>query len=420
MVELDVLLNDRHVAVLRETRKGARLVFDADVVEGYRGLPLLSASLPVKARPYGEGLTNAWFENLLPEGARLERLCRELGCAPTDYVRILAKIGWECAGAVAIVDPESQPLAQKDALRPLPDAELATRLAGLPRFDAESALAMRVSLGGFQEKMLVSSGDVVFRDGLVSQGSFCLPAGAALSTHILKPQLSSRYPGLIEAEAWAMAVASRAARCAKTALLRIDGAPTTLVVERFDRARRDGALVRVHQEDCCQALGLPPSGKYASARVAKGDDPSYVGIARVLAAFADCSDAELAELLRQMTVNFVLGNTDAHAKNYALLYRGLCSPTLSPLYDVTPSCDIEPGATHLSLRINGKVAIGEVGRDDVLDEAMSWGVSAEAATQALDETLDSILEGLEAAASFYPSAAQRYADAALSRLGKLR
>lgn len=419
MVELDVLLGEDHIATLEPTRGGGRLRYDEEIASERVGKPVLSTSLPAKKRPFAEGRTGAWFENLLPEGERLMRLCRELSCAPSDYMTILSQTGWECAGAVSVT-PHGADSPHEGTLVPLAQKELADRLSNLPLYDAEEALVGRMSLGGFQEKMLVFAHDVTLQNGTLSGGEFFLPEGTSLSTHILKPQLATKYPHLIQAEAWAMAVASVAARCARAGLLHLEDAPLTLVVERFDRERTDGTLVRLHQEDCCQALGLPPSHKYASAAEEKGDDPSYAKIAALLTSYAVNYQVELLELLRQMTVNYVLGNADAHAKNYAFLYLITGQPTLSPLYDVTPVLDLEPKAKHLSLRINGKVLASEIQREDLLQEAEQWGIPRAVAEQTLGETLDKLEEGIQLANRYYPEADKQYGISAQKRVGALR
>lgn len=197
--------------------------------------------------------------------------------------------------------------------------------------------------GGFQEKLCIVSRNLDVHDGRTNSFDFLLPDAVTVSTHILKPQPVGPYPLLIESEAWAMTVASYAARCASVALLEIEGAPQTLVVQKFDRLPTNDRAQRIHQEDCCQALGLSPHQKYASESTPKGSDPTYKSIARLLMRYAPHPLDELHELLRQLIVNLVMGNTDAHAKNYSLLYQEPCSPTLSPIYDAVPIQGIEKG-----------------------------------------------------------------------------
>lgn len=411
---LEVYLSGRLVGTLTRTRRGARFSYLPDLVREYAGQPILSAVLPVKQRPYSEGLTNAWFSGLLPEGERLERICRQLSCHPSDYLSVLAEIGWECAGAVSIV-PHGSSEDRPAKYEPLDWMQLETKINELPLYSSEDGLPPRVSLGGYQEKLCLAARDVVVSEGFVSSAAFCLPSASAISTHILKPQPRGRYPHLIEGEAWAMRATSHAATCAKTSLLQVGDAPLTLLVERFDRDHAGEAPIRIHQEDCCQALGLPPSRKYALAKGPRGDEPSYQKIADLLMRYAQNSEAEKAELLRQVTVNLAIGNTDAHAKNHSLLYEAECSPRLSPMYDVLPVREIEPSSEILSMRIGGKITAAEVGRADLLNEAESWDVAFDPAV-VIDDALESLASGVVDASETYPHAGSLFADAVNRRI----
>lgn len=414
---LVVRLHDREVGTLHPTRRGARFAYCEDALDTWRGRPLLSLSLPVKRRPYAEGLTGSWFRGLLPEGDRLASICRMLRCEENDYISLLAHIGWECAGAVSIAAPGFEP-PKAAAPRALNPDELAEKLRELPAYGGID-LTARVSLGGFQEKLLVVASQVVVREGYVSAAEWAEPDPATISTHIIKPQPQNRYPHIIEAEAWAMTAARRAARCSEVALLKPAGAPLSLVVRRFDRIEEEGVLRRVHQEDCCQALGLPPTGKYAGTDMQRGTDPTYSGIARLLALYADDPRREQRELLRQMVVNLALGNTDAHAKNYALLYREPAVPTVAPLYDVIPVVDIEPRASQLSIRIGGEIEVDDVGHTNVIAEAEGWGLQRDVALDVVDDVLGKLTEGIEAASALYPDAGTRHREGALRRIERL-
>ena len=405
------------VGRLLRTRRGARFVYEEEIVREHAGQPLLSLSLPVKERPYAEGRTGSWFRGLLPEGRRLEAIARHIGCDGGDYVRILGCIGWECAGAVSIADDRLESPRGGAPLR-LEEDELAQRLRNLPTYVAMAPTA-RVSLGGYQEKLVVIGRNVCVRDGRIEDAQWFDPDDSSPSTHIIKPQPEGRYPGLAEAEAWAMGVSAHAARCARTALMRPKDGPVSIVVERFDRAWRDGACERVHQEDCCQALGLDPADKYARTDRVRGNDPTYARIARLLAAYAEDPGRETAELLRQIVVSVVLGNVDAHAKNYALLYRKLGVPEVSPLYDVVPVVDVEPRARHLSMRIAGEVLLEDVDRSSILEEARGWGMEAGRAESVLDDTLVRLREGIARMRDCFPEAAIRHERGAAARAARL-
>ena len=415
--ELEVMLGDVPVGVLTRTRAGARFTYAEDIIARHPGLPVLSAALPVKRRAFAEGLTSSWFTGLLPEGGRLERICRELRCSDYDYFGILEQIGWECAGAVSIREKGFEPLSAGKSVA-LSEKDLAERLRSLPDL-VRSAPLTRVSLGGFQDKLVLQAKGLRIERGVVRSAEWILPDATTISTHILKPQPQGRYPGLVEGEAWAMTVAECAARTSRVALLELEDAPLTLVVERYDRGGEGEDVVRIHQEDCCQALGIAPSGKYAGTDKARGSDPTYQKIAALLTTYAANPRAELDELLRQMTVNLVLGNLDAHAKNYSLLYTFMGVPELAPLYDVVPVADIEPRTEYLSMRIGGKLRAEEVGRENLLREAQSWGMPRERCEAVLKQTFEGVFEGLETAAALFDGAASRHEAGVRLRMQRL-
>lgn len=118
-------------------------------------------------------------------------------------------------------------------------------------------------------------------------------------------------------------------------------------------------------------------------------------------------------------VNVVLCNVDAHAKNYALLYRRLGVPEVSPLYDVVPVVDVVPRAHHLSTRIAGKILLEDVDRSSILEEARSWGMDVGRAESVLDDALVRLREGIARARDCFPRAAMRHGRGATARADTL-
>lgn len=421
MRELEVWLNDDLVGYLTENRKGGRFRYASHIEEMQSGNPLLSLSLPVKSRPYGESKTENWFMGLLPEGKRRQEIAHSLGISEHDWIGLLAEIGWECAGAVRVFETEKAE-SHSRAYEQLALEELATKLndisARMPQQDTDN---FRMSLGGFQEKMGVMMTELSEGISHLENVDIYLPLGDAPSTHILKPEDTQIYPGCAESEAWAMQVAGNVARCSKVAFLQIDGAPDTLVVERYDR-KRDAAnhVQRIHQEDACQALGLPPHNKYAAKTMPKGDDPTYKAMADLLLMYAADPLGEQCELLRQMVANCALGNWDAHAKNTSFLFTENATVSVAPMYDVVPIAEIEPRTTVMSLRINGKLDPILITRADIVAEAMSWGITLNQAEEIITTCLDDLEKGLNQAAFLYPQAARRHEAAASKRIERLR
>lgn len=386
---LRVWLGATEVGTLTRTRNGARFQYAGDVVAAGPGRPLLSTSLPVQAEPFEPGQTAAWFTGLLPEDRQREEVERRFGLQGATYFDMLREIGWECAGAVTI-SAEAQP--PDGALRRLSDSHLAERLAALPSHPHDDNRALRMSIGGYQAKLLATADD----DG------WALPLDGAVSTHILKPQPHDRYPGLVAAEAWAMTAAADATAVAEVELLHIPGAPETIAVTRFDRTRDHGALVRLHQEDAAQAMGIPPERKYASSGRVSRSDPSLARLATLLDRYASDPFAEQQRLLQQVVVNVAMGNTDAHAKNYGLLHRQPGQVTLTPMYDIVPALFLNPAMLEMGLRIDGVLRIDRVSRERVANEALSWGLPSATVEQGIEDTLARLLAGVDAACARFP------------------
>lgn len=417
-----VYVGDKIVGRLEPVRDGARFRYEPSFAASHAGEALLSTALPVQDEPFDRETTRRWFSGLLPEAARLGEVSRFFGLHSESYVDLLREVGWECAGAVRAL-PVGAEIARGDdgACKRLGEEELARRLAALPTHPFDSASTMRISLGGYQEKLcVVASEDPEVVDGRIERLEVALPLRGAPTTHILKPQPRDRLKGLCEGEAWAMAAARCATATAESALYYTSDGTPVLMVRRYDRERVDGKIVRIHQEDGAQALGLGPEQKYAAERAPQKSDPTFQGLASLLATYALDPHGQMLVLLRQLTANLVLGNTDAHAKNYSLLHDATGAVSLSPLYDVVPAREITPQVLTLGMRVHGRIRSDRVARQQVVGEAMSWGLSARAIERELDEALDDLERGVEAASALYPAAGSRHAAAALTRLAELR
>ena len=355
-------------------------------------------------RAWTPAFTRAWFDNLLPEETRRTAAEVEHGVERGDSFRLLAAIGWECAGAVSVL-PDGR-LPASGSYEPLADEEVWERLDALPRTVGAVDHEVRLSLGGAQEKLLLARLD----------GRWHLPLAGAVSTHILKPE-PDRFPGLAVGEAWALTVASAATVTAKADYQALDGHRPVIVVERYDRVVGATQLERIHQEDGCQLLALPPEQKYPRGTGRR--DASLGRIASVLVARAEDPISDLRRLLEQTTINVALLNTDAHAKNVSVLHTGPRTITLSPLYDVAPTVWFLPVQNQAALPVGGKWKITEVTRRHLLDEAQLWGMPDTVARSVIDATLAALAVGITSANARYPfapEAMQRAVEAQLRRL----
>lgn len=417
---LSVWLGDEKVGRLVRVRNGARFSFEEAIIDLHPGSPLLSASLQVRPGQFDAATTAVWFSGLLPEDTRLDEVRRFYGLEGAGYFDVLEEIGWECAGAVRVLADDG-PAPWSAPATPLDGVELAQRLAALPSHPYDTPRTMRFSLGGFQEKLcVIARGEASPRAGYVRLADVALSGGADPTTHILKPQ-PNRFSGLVQAEAWAMTAARAVTPAARVALLDLgeENAPETLVVERFDRKPASGGgVARLHQEDCCQALGIPAERKYAAEASPKKSDPSFARIARVLMSFAEDPARELETLFRQMVVNVALGNTDAHGKNHALIHEGDLV-RLAPLYDVVPAREITPGVLAMGMRIDGRIRIDRIGAEQLVAEGVSWGLPRGRGAALLADSLERLVVGIERAGELYPQAAARHAAPSLDRIAAL-
>jgi serine/threonine-protein kinase HipA len=281
----------------------------------YRG-PAISQSLPVQAEAHPHSLCRAVFGGLLAEGDARDALARNLGVSAGNDYALLKALGGDCAGALVLLEPGVElPIAPK--LKPLADQELDALLRELPQrpLAADSRDGIRLSLAGAQPKVPVV---------MVDTGEFALPLNAAAATtHIIKPE-PSRFPGLVDNEAFCMELARAVALPAASVSrhLSATGLPY-LLVERYDRDVTADPIRRLHQEDVCQATGQPSDRKYQ----AEGG-PGVAGTVSLLRTCSAVPAQDLATFWRALVFNWLIGNCDAHAKNFSLLYDA-GAPTLA-------------------------------------------------------------------------------------------
>lgn len=356
---LKVLLYGQHAGALRRSARN-RLTFRYD--ESYveqEGRPPLSTCMPVRDKAYGPDRTEPWFDGLLAEGRRREHLARVAGAAGIDTRSLLRAAGGECAGAVQIVAAEHR---DDPGLFHLDEERLARLLRETPIEPLGSvSRAARISIAGAQEKA------TLYR---TTEGTWAVPTGGHPSTHILKPQTAA-FPGLVENEHWCMEIAHRAGlAAARTWVETIDEAQV-LVVERYDRRRRDGGIQRVHQEDFAQAL----------ARTSKYQSDGGPGTHELFAV----PGADRNGLFDQLMFIWLVGNCDAHAKNYSILEPGTPNARLAPIYDMLSTECYPELEQRLATRIGRADRPSTVSRDAVEALGRRVGFEPGEATRRLHE-----------------------------------
>lgn len=301
-----------------------RFQYQADYVASSG--PPLSVAMPVREEPWPDASTFPFFENLLPEGVIRDLLATELGTANNNFAHLLEATGGDVAGAITIESTSTPPLTDAAPRQPaLNDAtlgDLIERIKTHP-FLPDNTLGMRLSLAGAQNKLPVILDDA---------GALHL-SGQHASTHILKPP-SDRFPALVENEMLCMRAAARAGLDVPDVRLvpfrNAKGAEhDCYVISRYDRLTdASGNTQRLHQEDTCQILGIPSARKYS-----QDGGPRFGDLFRILRQFSTPAAVHQQELIRRIFFNLLIGNQDAHGKNFSLLHTGR-DVVLSPAYDL--------------------------------------------------------------------------------------
>lgn len=334
---LDVYLRDRLAGRLwLDARR--RFVFHYDDAWGMdpKATPL-SLSLPLKTEPYADDIARPFFANLLPDGEIRRLIAQRFGLSEKNDFALLKQIGGECAGAVSLL-LQGEPPDKSRSYEELAEEELHRIITELPRRPLLAGeKGIRLSLAGAQNKLPVyMEGDKVFIAG-----------GNSPSTHIIKPPIPG-FEGSVENEAFCMTLAGRVGLLVPAVFIRKQ-LDTLLFVERYDRKRDPGGVVlRLHQEDFCQALGILPDQKYESE-----GGPKLSQCFLLLRDYSTRPAADQRSLLSWVIFNAFIGNADAHAKNLAILYDEK-GPRLAPFYDLLCTQVYPDLAEKYAMKIGGE------------------------------------------------------------------
>ncbi len=311
----------------------------------------LSLSLPIQSEPFDERATRPFFAGLLPEGGKRTQIAKTLQVSSQNDYALLDSLGGECAGAVTLLEPgvRPKPLGARSAVRWLNPADLLDVLREMPLRPMRAGEdGLRLSLAGAQDKLPV----VVSSDGTIVG----LPLDGAPSTHILKPAISG-VDGSVFNEAFCMALArSLKLDVADTDLQAIaDGARTRhyLLVKRYDR-QMGAPRQRLHQEDFCQALGVVPEHKYQNE-----GGPGLAQAFALLRSATRPSARHTLKLLDYVVFNALIGNHDAHGKNFSLLYTA-AGAVLAPLYDALCTAIYPTLTEKMAMKIGSKYKFVDV------------------------------------------------------------
>lgn len=337
---LDVWLGEAKAGTLSQDEAGAlSYAYDPGYLAG-REPRAISFSVPLQEAPYADRVVRPFFSGLLPDEGARQRLAGALGISAGNAFGLLEVIGGECAGALSLYPAGEAPPSWDDdsveLLNPARLEEILDKLRERPLLGGEEGV--RLSLAGAQDKLAVC----------VEGDNIGLAKGGRPTTHILKPFIQS-LDGTVENELFCLRLAARLKLPVPAVEMRRTGAIPFLLVERYDRSpHKDGMITRLHQEDFCQALSVPPEIKYEEEG-GPGTEKALDLIGRATARPA----ADRLGFIRMLIFHYLVGNADAHGKNYALLYRGKV-PDLAPLYDVVCTAAYPRLAKKLAMAIGGR------------------------------------------------------------------
>ena len=323
----------------------------------------LSASLPKREKPFSRRECRPFFGGLLPEDNQRDAAAQALGVSSGNDFALLDGLGGEVAGALQLLPPREPPRESDFESQPSPldEADLIAVLDALPtRPLLAGTEGLRLSLAGAQSKVPV----------VLVDGDIALPLSGQPTTHILKPPIA-RFPGTTENEAFVMRLAAEIGLDVAPVEPRVISNRQFLLVERYDRSvGADHRIRRIHQEDFCQALSVPPELKYAGE-----GGPTLEDCFRLLRSVSLRPALDVLKLLDAVIFNLIVGNADAHGKNFSILYHR-SGPRLAPLYDLLSTVAYPELSPRLAMKIGKRATLAEL-------DAEGWATFASGAVLGL-------------------------------------
>lgn len=343
------------------TYGGGRMVFRYDPAwqDSESAFPL-SLAMPLVVGEHGHAATEAFLWGLLPDNETvLQRWGQRFRVSARNPFRLLEHVGEDCAGAVQFVKPERVDLLLRSSRKPsvswISDKDLGERMELLVQDAAATRLggdSGQFSLAGAQPKLALYKEE--------DSGRWGIPEGRTPTTHILKPSTGS-FDGQTENEHFCLQLARQLGFVAANSWVIVSGKIPVIVIERYDRLRKGVRVHRIHQEDMCQALGVLPHRKYQNQ-----GGPSPKQITELLYTQSSNPADDVRRFADSLILNWLIGGTDGHAKNFSLLLGVKQQVRLAPLYDVASSLpypqQIQPGKATLALKIGGEYRLQRIDR----------------------------------------------------------
>lgn len=405
-VPLNIHLNARLVGCLGKESSGAiEFQYDGGWLDWESAIPV-SLSMPLREDKYVGDAVVAVLDNLLPDNESTRRRLAERAHAPgSDAYSLLSAIGRDCVGALQFV-PKGTKVGEAGKIdaRAVTDEEIAERLKGLARNPlgvSDEDRDFRISIAGAQEKTAF----------LYRGGNWYVPHGTTPTTHIFKPQIGKLPNGIdlsdsVENEHLCLELVRALGLPVTKSEIKDFAGSRCLIVERFDRLwTKDNRLLRIPQEDCCQALCVPPSRKYESE-----GGPGIKELTDLLKG-SDYPAEDQKTLFKAQIVFWLLGATDGHAKNFSIRLSPGGRFRLTPLYDVVsvqPSLDarqirINDMKLAMAVGTNRHYAVNEITGRHFVQTASMCGLPKQLASDVIDEIGDTGAAKIDEAVAALPA-----------------
>ena len=326
------------------------LTYDEEWRNASDAIPL-SLSMPLAQQQHADAPVRAFLWGLLPDNERvLERWAQTYQISARNPFALMRHVGEDCAGGAQFVTPErlGALVAGDGGVRWMTEDEVAERLHVL-RTDPTAWHVHdtgQFSLAGAQAKTALHHDP--------GTGRWGEPWGAVPTTHILKPAVAGLDDHDLN-EHLCLEAARIVGILAASSQVASFGAERVVIVKRYDRLQTAGApVIRIHQEDLCQALGVLPTAKYQNDR---GPTPEQIiEILRRSAISSKAAEENVRRFTDALAFNWIIGGTDAHAKNYSILLAS-SQVRMAPLYDVASSLaydDMYVPRLRMAMKIGGE------------------------------------------------------------------
>ena len=347
--------------------------YDAEYLASSGACPI-SLSLPLREKPFNSWETRLFFENLLPPVVVRRRLEKIIHHDADNYFAFLKTLGGDCAGAIALYPEDVDPADREDVLRELSEDEADEIFKALPMSPLLQGVVdnYRISVAGAQDKLVVR-----LRDGRIA-----LPLYGAASTHIVKPGMD-RCENSVENECFCQRLAAAVGLSASGSLILPVKDRRYYVTERYDRRAVDGRVERFLQEDFCQAMGVDSEKKYQT-----DGGPSAARCFRFLREHS-LGLADQMRFVDFFLYNFLIGNADAHAKNFSLLLVDGGS-AVAPLYDAMSTLVYPQIYNAMAMEIGGHYEFKDVTREAFAMFAEKCDINPRAVLDRLDDMSERI------------------------------